>query len=469
MNDLIRLTACDAVDLLKAGDVTPVEMIAAAFDRIAETEPKVNAMPILCRERAESAAASVSRTSMLAGLPIGVKDLNELAGVRCTYGSPIYEDFVPDYSDISVANLEAQGGLAIGKTNTPEFGAGANTFNAVFGITRNPWDISKSCAGSSGGSAVALATGQCWLATGSDLGGSLRTPASFCGVVGLRPSPGRVPRLAGNPFETMSVEGPMGRCVEDVALMLDAMAGRDPRDPISQPLEPVSFRQTCRDHRAPRRIAYSLDLGGIIPVDPAVAAVFEATLKRLEDMGVELIEACPDFTHAIEAFKVIRGLGFLTGHWDHYLNHKDKLKPDVIWNIEFGKSLTADDIALATRHRGAIRESAMALFRDHEIDAFLCPTAIVPPYPADQLWVEEVNGVRFDNYIHWLAMVSAITLTGLPSVSVPAGMTDDALPVGVQFVGRPMGEGPLLGIARHFEEATGLSTRVPLNPIDKGN
>lgn len=467
MTDLIRLTACEAVDLLKSGDVTPKEMIAAAFDRIEAVDGAVNAMIIHCRERAEAQAANANPASLLAGLPVGIKDLTELAGVRCTYGSPIFENFVPDFTDIPAANLEANGAIPIGKTNTPEFGAGANTFNAVFGITRNPWDVSKSCAGSSGGSAVALATGQCWLASGSDLGGSLRTPASFCGVVGLRPSPGCVPRLnSGDPFGTMSVEGPMGRTVEDTALMLDAMAGHDPRDPISQRKPTSSFREICRQTPPPKRIAYSLDLGGIIPVDPKVQTVFESALERLRDMGVDLVETCPDFTQAIDTFKVLRGLGFANGHRDKYADPalRAKLKDDVVWNIEYGLGLTADDIAAAQRHRGTLYMAMVSLLTDQGFDAFVCPTAIVPPYPAEQLWVEEVNGQRFENYIHWLAMVSAITLTAMPAVSVPAGFTADGLPVGIQFVGGPRGEGRVLGHARHFEAASGLASDLPIDP-----
>lgn len=465
MTDLIRLTARQAVDLLRAGEVTPQEMIDAAFARIEAVEGAVNAIPIQCRERAEAQAKLARRDSLLAGLPIGIKDLTELDGVRCTHGSPIFADAVSDHSDIPAANLEHAGGIPIGKTNTPEFGAGANTFNPVFGITRNPWDTSKSCAGSSGGSAVALATGEVWLASGSDLGGSLRTPASFCGVVGLRPCPGRVARLGGGgAFGTMSVNGPMGRTVEDTALMLDAMAGHDPRDPISLPAPETPFLETCLNTGPPKRIAYSVDLGGIIPVDPAVRAVFDQTLRRLEGMGVELVETCPDFSHAIETFKVLRGLGFVNGMTEHYRNHRDLLKDDVIWNIEYGQGLTADDIAEAERQRGAIFQDAVSLFRDQAFDAFLCPTAIVPPYPAEQLWVDTVEGETFDNYIHWLAPVSAITLTALPAVSVPAGTTESGLPVGVQFVGPPRGEGEILGHARHFEAETGLSEHLPIDP-----
>ncbi len=226
----------------------------------------------------------------------------------------------------------------------------------------------------------------------------------------------------------------------------------------------TSFRQTCRTAAPPRRIAYSLDLGGIIPVDPAVEKVFNNALKQLEDMGVELVETCPDFSNAIEAFKILRGLGFVNGQRDNYEKHRALLKDDVIWNYEYGRSLTAEDIAQAQRWRGAIHADAVRLFTQQDFDAFLCPTAIVPPYPAEQLWVDQVNDQTFDNYIHWLAMVSAITLTGLPAISVPAGFTDDGLPVGVQLVGAPFAEGRLLAHARHFESTTGLATTVPIDP-----
>src|SRR4051812_30022906 len=233
MREPCDLGAREAVALLRAGDVRPADLIEAALRRIDETDAALNAMPTLCPERALEHAARIPADAPLAGLPIAVKDLNDVAGVRTTYGSPIFADFVPEQSDLMVERLESRGAVVIGKSNTPEFGAGANTFNEVFGETRNPWDVLRTCGGSSGGSAVALATGQVWLATGSDLGGSLRTPAGFCGVVGIRPSPGRVARSAELPFDTLSVEGPMGRTVGDAALMLDAMAGWDPRDPLS--------------------------------------------------------------------------------------------------------------------------------------------------------------------------------------------------------------------------------------------
>lgn len=466
MTDPIQWTAQEAVGHLKSGAISPKELIGAAFDRMEAVDGPVNAIVTRCRERAETHAERVSKDTILAGLPIGIKDLTEVSGVRTTYGSPIFKDHIPDFSDLPALHLETAGGIIVGKTNTPEFGAGANTFNPVFGITRNPWNTSRSCAGSSGGSAVALATGQVWLASGSDLGGSLRTPAGFCGVVGLRPSPGRVARLSSaDPFGTMSVEGPMARNAADAALMLDAMSGHSPMDPISQPAPPNSFLQTCLSTAAPKRIAFSLDLGGIIPLDPEVRRVTESAIETLRSGGIEMVEVSPDFSEAIETFKVLRGLGFVNSHWTNYRDHRDLLKDDVIWNIEYGQSLSADQIALALRNRAAIRESALSLMVKDGFDGLLYPTAIVPPFPAEDLWVEEVNGVVFDNYIHWLAPVSAVTLTGLPAVSIPAGLTQDQLPIGVQLVGMPLQEGALLGQARHIEEMLGAFLTTPIDPI----
>lgn len=466
MTNPIQWTAREAVTRLKSGDISPMELIEAACARIDAVDKAVNAMVTRCRDRAEAMAGHISKDSLLAGLPIGIKDLSEVKGVLTTFGSPIFDSYIPDFSDLPVAHLEAAGGLVIAKTNTPEFGAGANTFNAVFGMTRNPWNTSRSCAGSSGGSAAALATGQCWLASGSDLGGSLRTPAGFCGIVGLRPSPGRVARLsASDPFGTLSVEGPMARNAADVALMLDAMAGRDPRDPLSQPRPVTGFLETCLATAMPKRIAYSIDLGGIIPVDPEIRRVTQHAVDTLRAAGVEMVEKSPDFSTAIETFKVLRGLGFVNAHWINYRDHKEKLKDDVIWNIEYGKSLTADQIARALRNRAAIQAAALSVLREDAFDALMVPTAIVPPYPAEQPWVAEVNGHVFDNYIHWLAPVSAVTLTGLPSVSVPAGFTDERLPVGIQLVGLPMDEGVLLGHAHRVEAVLGARLDTPIDPI----
>jgi amidase len=468
--DLTRMTAQAVVQLLRRGRVSPLELIDAALARIEATDGVLNALPTLCPDRArdrarrlmESASAVAPGPGWLAGLPLAVKDLNDVAGVRTTYGSPIYAGHVPARSDILVERLEANGGIVLAKSNTPEFGAGANTFNEVFGETRNPWNAALTCGGSSGGSAASLAAGQVWLATGSDLGGSLRTPASFCSVVGLRPSPGRVAHgPETRPFDTLSVDGPMGRTVGDVALMLDAMVTRHPEDPLSLDLPGEPFQIAASERRLPQRVAFSPDLG-LTPVDAEVRALCAAAARRFAEAGVIVEETCPDFGGAIEAFGVLRALGFVAGHREHYENHRDRLKPDIIWNLERGLALSTDDIARAELARGALYHRIVAFLRGY--DLLLCPAACVPPFDVRTRWLKELNGVAFDNYVEWLRLTYAITLTGCPALSLPCGFTADRRPVGLQMVGPPRGEAALLGAAAALEEMLDLARLVPLDP-----
>ena len=338
-DDLCMLTAVEAVALLRSGRVSSRELVEAALRRIEQVDRQLNALPTVCAERAFGQADRADRDTTLAGLPIAVKDLNDVAGVRTTYGSPIYADHVPDRSDFMVERMEQRGAVVLAKSNTPEFGAGGNTFNEVFGETRNPWDTSRTCGGSSGGSAAALASGQVWLATGSDLGGSVRTPAGFCGVVGVRPSPGRV--AAGPsplPFETMSVEGPMARTVADAALMLDAMAGLDARDPLSLEAPARPFADAAAAPTLPLRVAYSPDLG-VTPVAAEVRDACGRAVERLAAAGVEVDQVSPDLTGAPEAFQVLRGAGFVAGmeplyrdrsrssQARHHLEHRVRAEP----------------------------------------------------------------------------------------------------------------------------------------------
>jgi amidase len=467
-SQLISLTAQEAVKLLGQRKVSPLEMVEASAARIAATDKTVNAMPTLCLDRARDHAKRMmsgktpSASPWLAGLPIAVKDLNDVAGVRTTYGSPIYSEHVPARSDIMVERLEERGCITMGKSNTPEFGAGANTFNEVFGETLNPWNTALTCAGSSGGAAVALATGQVWLATGSDLGGSLRTPASFCSVVGLRPSPGRVANGPNErPFGTLSVEGPMGRTVGDVALMLDAMAGFHIEDPLSLESPAESFQAAAAAKRRPKRVAFSADLG-IVPVDAEVRQICAAAARRFQDLGAAVDDDCPDFTGAIDSFKTLRAAGFVAGYAALYETMRDKLKPDVIWNIEHGLKVTAGDIARAELARGALYHRIVRFFRTH--DFLLSPAAPVPPFDVKTRWIREINGVVFDNYVEWLRLAYAITLTSCPAISVPCGFTEDGRPVGLQIVGKPRGEAALLSAAAAFEEMTGLSKQLPIEP-----
>ena len=462
-DDLCMLTAVEAVALLRSGQVSSRELVDSALRRIEQVDPELNALPTVCAERALDRADRASRDTTLAGLPIAVKDLNDVAGVRTTYGSPIYADHVPDRSDFMVERLEQRGAVVVAKSNTPEFGAGANTFNEVFGETRNPWDTSRTCGGSSGGSAAALASGQVWLATGSDFGGSVRTPAGFCGVVGIRPSPGRV--AAGPsplPFGTMSVEGPMGRTVADAALMLDAMAGLDARDPLSLEAPERPFADAAAAPALPARIAYAPDLGGVTPVADEVREACRRAVERLAAAGVEVEEASPDLTDAPETFQVLRGAGFVAGMEPLYATDRDRLKPDIIWNIEFGLSLSVERIAQAEQARGAIFQRMSEFMAGY--DLLLCPTACVAPFDVSTRWIREVSGVPFDNYVEWLRITSAITLTSCPVVAVPCERTEEGLPVGMQLVGRPRGEWGLLSAAAAVEQVFDLAGRVPLAP-----
>ncbi|MCB1833868.1 MAG: amidase, partial [Geminicoccaceae bacterium] len=350
------------------------------------------------------------------------------------------------------------------KTNTPEFGAGANTFNEVFGATVNPWNTALTCGGSSGGAAVSLATGMAWLADGSDLGGSLRTPAGFCSIVGFRPSPGRVPHGPGAaPFQTLGVEGPMARDVRDVALFLDVMAGHDPRDPISCDAPAESYSKAVQRPRRPGKVAFSADLGGITPVDSKIARICGEAMRKLSSEGTTVIESrAPDLSKSRDVFEILRAELFAANKGPLLDTHRGLLKPEVVWNIERGLAVDAGQIGWAERERGLMAQRMAAFFEDHDLLA--CPTAIVPPFPVEMRFLESLGEHRFPTYIDWVAICYAITLTGCPAISIPCGFTADGLPVGLQLVGPPRGEAKLLQCAVMIEDLLGLSAAVPIDP-----
>src|SRR5688572_9296146 len=467
MTDLIGKSASEVVHLLRRHEVSPLDLLDALEARIAAVDQKVNALPTLCFDRARTAARNLmtrepARRGLLAGLPVAIKDLIEVEGVRTTHGSPIFKDHVPASSDILVENLEAHGGIVYAKTNTPEFGAGANTFNEVFGPTRNPWDTSRSAAGSSGGAAVALATGTAWLAHGSDMGGSLRNPASFCGIVGLRPSIGRVARtLAAAVDRNLGVQGPMARNVEDLALLLDAMSGEHPADPLSLPVLPNSFLSAVRSGNKPKRIAYSPDLG-ITPVDPEVAAVTRKAAQRFAEAGAIVEEAHPDLREAHECFHVLRAFDFALSKAALLRSKRDLLKPEVIWNIEEGLKLTIEQLERAEAQRVAMTARTLEFFRTY--DLLLTPATIVAPFPVGNRYVAECAGKKFDNYVEWLGIVYAITLVCCPALSLPCGFTASGLPVGLQMVAKPRGEAHLLAGAKVLEDILGVRGTTPIEP-----
>ena len=462
-NELIKLSAREVHRLLRGKDVSPLQLLDALEERIAEVDEAVNAVPTLCFDRARERARSRDFSTLpLAGIPVAIKDLIAVAGVRTTWGSMIYRDHVPETSDLLVERIEAAGGIVYAKTNTPEFGAGANTFNDVFGFTRNPWNTALSAAGSSGGSAVALATGMAWLATGSDLGGSLRNPASFCAVAGLRPSQGRVASDPGNlAFNHMAADGPMARNVADVALLLDVMAGYDARDPMSLDDPAISFEENALKRQVPPRIAFSADLG-VTPVDPEVAQICEGAAMRFSELGAIVEHDHPDFSGLQEVFQVHRAMSYAASFGPLLEANRSIFKPEIVWNVEKGLALTADEIMAAMVTRSQIYERAQRFFA--QTDLILTPATVVPPYPVEQRYVERLGNHEFSNYIEWCSIAYAFTVIGAPALSIPCGFTQSGLPVGLQIVAAPRQEARLLSAALAFEELAGICTQLPIDP-----
>jgi amidase len=464
---LVNETACAVVAKLNSGEVTPLDLLDVLEKRIGEVDGKVNALPTLCFDRARTHAKALMQKpagsrGLLAGMPIPIKDLTNVKGVLTTQGSPIYKDTIPARSDLLVEHLENNGGVIYAKSNTPEFGAGANTFNEVFGATRNPWDTSRSAAGSSGGAAVALATGMAWLAHGSDMGGSLRNPASFCGIVGMRPSIGRVAHTPIAAIDrNLGVQGPMARNVRDLALLLEAMSGEHPADPLSLPKLPTSFLSAARSGKAPKRVAYSPDLG-ITPVDPEVAAITRKAAMRLAEAGAIVEEAHPDLSEAHECFHVLRAFDFALSKAALLRTKRDLLKPEVIWNIEEGLKLTVEQLERAEAQRVAMTARTLEFFETY--DLLLTPATIVAPFPIENRYVAECAGHKFENYVEWLAIVYAITLACCPALSLPCGFTASGLPVGLQMVAAPRGEAQLIAGAAVLEDILGLRGTTPIDP-----
>ncbi len=462
---LCKLEAHQVVDLLNRREVSPADLINAAFERIAATDPAVNAMPILCRDRAEASASALNTANKdhpgwLGGLPIGIKDLTEVKGVRTTFGTISKAENVPDKSDPLVLRLEDRGGVVVGKTNTPEFGAGGNTFNEVFGKTRNPWDTRLNAAGSSGGAAVSLATGQVWLSHGSDHGGSLRTPAAYNGIVGLRPSPGIAASNSEAGFIIEGQQGPMARSVRDCALFLDAMAGFQPAIPTSFPPPATPYQQAVLEAGQNVRIAFAPDLNGFSPVEPEIDQHLRKALTQVEKNGGTVAEACPDLTGLERSYHVLRGLLWVTAFKNAPASLTEHFKATLAENLTFGQTLTIDDLAEANIKRTAIFKSTTQVLQD--FDVLACPTVGNMPKSVDLEWVDEINGIRMNGYMDWLRFAFLATTTGLPAISVPVGLSKDGLPIGIQLIGPHRGEAKLLAAARAVEVAAG----GPLGPID---
>ena len=465
-DDLCFAQATELVQRIRTKDLSCEEVMQAHLEQIARINPAVNAIVTLLPEQAiaqaQAADAAIARGAWLGplhGLPIAHKDLVPTKGIRTTYGSPIYKNHVPDQDALLVQRLKQAGAITIGKTNTPEFGAGAQTFNEVFGETLNPYDLTKTCGGSSGGAAVALACGMLPIADGSDTGGSLRIPAAFCNVVGFRTSPGRVPVWPSDiGWWTISVQGPMARTVADTALMLSAIAGPDARQPIALGEPGERFRAPLHREFKGVRVAWSANCGGL-PMDTRVVAVLEAQRTVFENLGCIVEEACPDFTDAEEIFLVWRAWRMALRFGDMLKTHRHMMKDTLIWNIEAGLKLTGPQIGQAEAKRTQLYHRLREFMERYTF--FLCPVTQVPPFDVKERWVREISGVPMQNYIDWLRSAWYITITGHPCIAVPGGFTDDDLPVGLQIVGRHQDDFGVLQLAHAFEQATDTWKRRP--------
>jgi amidase len=464
--EICFLPATDLARLIRTKKLSVQDVMDAHLTQIERINPKVNAIVTFLPEQAMAQAKAADEvlaknpaTGPLFGLPIAHKDLIPTRGIRTTFGSLVFKDFIPEEDGLIVERLKNAGAITIGKTNVPEFGAGAQTYNEVFGETLNPYDTSKTCGGSSGGAAVALACGMMPIADGSDLGGSLRIPANFCNVVGFRPSPGRVPTwpaLVG--WYPISVQGPMARTVTDVALMLSAIAGPDPRSPIAITESGGLFSKPLERSFKKARVAWTRDLGGL-PVDHQVTNVIEQQRPVFEDLGCVIDESAPDFTDAHEIFKILRAWRFEFAYSELLPDHRDQLKDTVIWNIEEGIKLSGPQIGQAERRRTELYHRVREFMETYEF--MVLPVNQVLPFDVKQRYVTEINGEQMETYIDWMKSCYFISVTGLPAISVPCGFTPDGLPVGVQIVGRHQDDFGVLQLAYAFEQATEFWKRRP--------
>ena len=467
--ELCALDAHEVVGLLKKRKISPEELLDASFARIETVEPAVNAMPTVCSDRARTAAKALSNThsdhpGWLGGLPLGIKDLDRVKGVRTTFGTLGLSDHVPDFSDHFVERLEQRGGLVVGKTNTPEMGAGGNTFNAVFGATRNPWNTALNPGGSSGGAAASIATGETWLSQGSDHGGSLRTPAAYCGVVGLRTTPGRVPTtlVAGVSAAHIGdgVIGPMARSVRACALFLDSLSGFEPRFPLSLPSPNTSFQDAVARSTPKVRIAFAADLGGLCPVEAPIRDALASTLDKVEAEGGTVIEDCPDLTGLEDTYRKLRALGIVAAFSRLPEDVHRHFKPALRDNWAYARTLTLEDFADAYIDRTRLFLTMQGFLED--FDVLACPTVSCMPRNSDIEWIAKVEGETFDDYLGWMKFAFLATTAGLPAASVPVAVSEQGLPIGIQLIGPPRGEATVLAVARAIEMAVG----GPLGPID---
>jgi amidase len=466
-DDVCFRPATELAALVRTREISARELLEAHLARIEQHNPGVNAVVTLdvdgaraAADAADAALAAGEEVGPLHGLPVAHKDTHATGGMRTTWGSPLHADTVPLRDELVVARLKAAGTVRVGKTNVPEFAAGSHTFNPLFGATHNPYRHGLSAGGSSGGAAAALAAGFVPVAEGSDMGGSLRNPAAFCNVVGLRPTPGRVPTWpAPLGWSQLSVQGPMGRTVGDVALQLSVLAGPDRRVPIALGDDPSAFAAPLPDRLDGLRVAWAPDLGGRITVDPTIVSVLAPAARVFEDLGATVEEDCPNLDGADDVFGTLRAWLFEAAFGELGRRHPDKVKESIRWNAEMGAKLTGPDLARAELAHTTLYERMVEFFERY--DVLLAPTTQVLPFPVEIEYPTEIAGVHQDNYLEWMRSCTLFSATGCPALSVPGGFTDDGLPVGLQIVGAPRADRRVLEAGHAFERATGHWRRRP--------
>ena len=462
-------TAREMAAAVAAKQISARELLDLHLDRIEKVNPEVNALVSIDPDRARMSADEADSKTMsgeplgpLHGVPYAVKDTHDVANWRTTYGSTVFAEHFPKADELVVQRVREAGAVIVAKTNVPEFATGSHTFNRVFGTTLNPYDTTRSAGGSSGGSAAALASGMIPLADGSDMGGSLRNPASFCNVVGMRPSFGRVAQYPNpNIFETTSVQGPMARNVDDLALLLSVLAGGTPYVSTAQETPGENFAHVAAAELKGLRFALSSDLNGAFQVDSSVAQIVLEQQAVLESLGAVVEQAAPDLAEAEDTFRTLRAWHFQASYGELLVKHSAELKPSLADNIRAGENLTGHDIARAYRQRTALSQRMAKFFETY--DALIMPVSQVPPFPADQEYPADINGQVQATYLDWMRSAYFITVTGCPAMSVPAGFTSEGWPVGIQIVVEPNDERRLLQIAKAFEQATLVGNRRPNN------
>ena len=463
--NLWKKNASEIISLLDKKEISIEEVVDSSLDRIKEINPEINAIVTLINEEEKKELINNfnnDTNNILRGMPVLIKDINDVKNMRTTYGSKLYSDNIPKNSDIIVQTIEKNGGLIIGKTNIPEFAAGSHTYNSVFGLTKNPWNTSLSAGGSSGGSAAALATGMSWFASGSDLGGSLRNPASWCGVVGLRPTSGLIAHGPSNfPFFNLSVDGPMARNVEDLSIFLDAMVAYNKNDPLSFKGSKNSYYENLLKRQETKYLIGFTDDFGMFPCDKEVRGMMNNTLKLVQNLGHDISNTYPDMSKSEYCFQTLRAYIFYCTYKSLLTKDKSFIKEEVIWNIKKAETITIDDLLEAEKARTEIYSNTMKFF--DKFDFLIVPSAIVPPFNAQEKWVKRVEDTTFDNYVSWLMIAASISLTSCPSIAIATSFSKNNAPFGVQIVAPPFEEQKLINFAKSLEENINISDIVPIN------